>query len=436
MKRLIGIVVVLVLISSMLIGCAAPAQPTDPPAAPAETPDETDETPADENVTISFWTLSDRQADIQAVIDEFNAANPNITIETTYNSVDDHKRNLRVAASSRTLPDIWRNWGGSLASFFPEHGLSYDLTQYAADNAWADKFLPSALELATLEGQLAGRPFFIASMGIFFRRDIFETNGIGVPATFEELESSMQTLRDNGVIPISTAGANGWHIMRLVQAFIEKYAGPEVHDRLLVLEEDWTHPAVVQAFTKYKEWVDNGFFPEGFITANPGETNLLVFAGEAAMDIQGPWYETMILTTEGQDINNYGFFPMPLSAETNRMSAFIEMIQFNAEITESKLDAGMKFVDFMFSPETVFQNNFHQPMPYLENAFSEELVLVPQMIDAMNEFGTFSIADQALPQEIVAKLFEAQDNIALGVMTPEDAAQFIQDEIERYQAAQ
>ena len=110
--------------------------------------------------------------------------------------------------------------------------------------------------------------------------------------------------------------------MRIVQALIEKYAGSEVHDRLLVLEEDWTHPAVIQAFTKYKEWVDKGFFPDGFLTALPGETQLLVYAGEAAMDIQGPWYETNIIR-DGQDINNYGFFPMPLTDGANRMSAFI-----------------------------------------------------------------------------------------------------------------
>ena len=102
----------------------------------------------------------------------------------------------------------------------------------------------------------------------------------------------------------------------------------------------------------------------------------------------------------------------------------------------AKRDAAMKFVDFMYSPESVDRFNLQQPLPYKVGAVSEDSVLVPHMIEAMNKYGTFSIADQALPQEIVAKLFEAQDNIALGNMTPEEGARFIQDGITQYKDAQ
>lgn len=136
---------------------------------------------------------------------------------------------------------------------------------------------------------------------------------------------------------MDTAGLNGWHVMRWFELLVEHYAGAELHDKLNTFEESWNCDAVVQAFEKYKEWVDAGYFPDGFLTLDPNDTIMAMGTGECAMDLQGQWYDGQFIQND-LDPNNYGVFAFP-SGDDNRMSAFAEMTQFNANLSDEELDA-------------------------------------------------------------------------------------------------
>ena len=58
---------------------------------------------------------------------------------------------------------------------------------------------------------------------------------------------------------------------------------------------------------------------------------------------------------------------------------------------------------------------------------------VPKIIEDSDKNGIFTITDQAFPTEVADKLFDAQDAIANGQMTPEAGAAQIQKAIEDYQ---
>ncbi len=77
-----------------------------------------------EAVELTFWSLANRKEFEDKIIAAFAEKNPNVTITPTYYSTDDIKANLKVAASSGTMPDMWYNWGGSLASYYPANGLT------------------------------------------------------------------------------------------------------------------------------------------------------------------------------------------------------------------------------------------------------------------------------------------------------------------------
>lgn len=383
-------------------------------------------------VELSFWTLSTRQNAVEPIVEEFNSQNEDIEITVSYYDTDGMKDACKVAASSDTLPSMWFNWGGSLGGFYAENGLTYDLTDYAAENDWSNKFSAGALNLCTLSDQLAGYPTSYNVLDVYYRQDIFEQNGIAVPATFEEFESACVVLKEKGITPISTAGLNGWHVMRFVELLIEHYAGAELHDKLNTFEESWTNEAVVKAFEKYQEFCEKGYFPEGFITADPNDTRMATVSGTAAMDIQGQWYDGQILQ-DGADISQFSTFAFP-SGGTDRLSAFAEMVQFNKNLSDEELAAGMKFLDFYYSDENVAQyaEYYNLPLPKTGAAMPEGQPNVEMMLETSNENGTFTITDQALPTEVADVLFSAQDALANGQMTPEEAAQSIQDAIEAY----
>ncbi len=383
-------------------------------------------------VEVSFWTLSTRQEAVEPIVEAFNAAGNNIKVTASYYDTDGIKDACKVAASSETLPDMWFNWGGSLGGFYAENDLTYDLTDYAKEHDWDSKFSEAALNLCRLNNTLSGYPTSFNVLAIYYRNDIFEKYNIAVPKTFEEFEQACATLKENGIIPISTAGLYGWHAMRFVELLIEHYAGAELHDKLNTFDESWNNDAVVKALAKYQEFCEKGYFPEGFVTADPNDTLLNMASGAAAMDIQGQWYDGQIIQN-GVDINLFGTFPFP-SGGSNRLSSFVEMTQFNKNLTEEKLDACIKFMDYYYSDENVkkYAEYYNLPLPLKVTAMPEGQPNVEIMIKTGNENGTFTITDQAFPTEVADVLFDAQDAIAYGQMTPKEGADNIQAAIEAY----
>ena len=351
---------------------------------------------------VSFWTLNTRQEAVEPIVEAFNEENPDIKVTASFYDTDGIKDACKVAASSDTLPSMWFNWGGSLGKFYADNGKTYDLTEYAEKNGWNDKFTESALNLCTFDDKLAGYPTSYNALGVYYNKQIFDDCGIEVPTTFEEFEAALKTLKDNGYTPMEAAGLNGWHVMRWVELLVEHYAGAELHDKMNTFEESWDNEAVVQALTKYKEWVDAGYFPDGFLTLDP---------------------------------NNYGVFAFPSDGD-NRMSAFAEMTEFNANLSDEELDACVKFMDYYQSDENVekYGEYYNVPLPVQGAEAPAEQVNVNGMLETSNENGTFTITDQAFPTEVADVLFNAQDAIANGEMTPEEGAANIQKAIEDYQA--
>lgn len=330
------------------------------------------------------------------------------------------------------FPNMWFNWGGSLGGFYVDNGLTYDLTSYAEENGWADKFNSNALNLCTYDGKISGYPTSYNVLGFYYRKDIFEQYNLEVPTTFEEFEQVCATLKENDVTPISTAGLYGWHTMRFIELLIEHYAGAEQHDAMNTFDESWDNDAVTKAFEKYKEFVDKGYFPDGFLTQDPNDTLIAVANGQCAMDVQGQWYDGNIIQNE-LDVNNYGVFAFP-SGDTNRMSSFAEMTQFNADNTDEELAACVEFMDFCYSQENAdkYSEYYNLPLPTADPKMPEGQPNVPVMIETGEKNGTFTITDQAFPTEVADVLFNCQDAVANGEMQPDEVGAKIQEAIDSY----
>lgn len=383
---------------------------------------------------LSFWTLNTKQGAVEPIVEAFNAENEDVQITASFYDTDGIKDACKVAASSDTLPSMWFNWGGSLGQFYVDNGKTYDLTKYAEENGWSDTFGAGVLNLCNLGGQLAGYPASYSVLGVYYNKAIFDECGIEVPTNFDEFEAACAALKENGYTPMTAAGLNGWHVMRWVELLVEHYAGSELHDKMNTFEESWDNEAVVKALTKYKEWVEAGYFPDGFLTADPNDTILPFGSGECAMDIQGQWYDGMLNENE-LDLTNYGVFAFP-SVDTNRMSAFAEMTQCNKNLSDEELAGAMKFLDFYYSHENAeaYSEYYTLPLPKNGEKAPEAQINVDGMIETSNANGTFTITDQAFPTEVADALFDVQDAIANGEMTPEEGAANIQAAIEAYQA--
>lgn len=429
-KRVLAIAMATLMATGLLAGCSSEEgkSPSGESGSAAAAPEAA---ASGDTIELTFWTLSTRQEAFEPMTEAFNSSQDRIHVTCAFYDTDGIKDACKVAAQSGTLPNMWFNWGGSLGGYYAEHDLTYDLTSYAEKNGWNDKYNAGALSLCTLNEQLCGYPTSYNVLGMYYRKDIFEQYGIEVPSTFAEFEAACATLKENGITPISTAGLYGWHVMRVLEQFIEYYAGAEEHDTMNEFQTSWDNEAVIKGLIKYQEFCEKGYFPEGFLTADPNDTLMALGSGTAAMDIQGQWYDGMI-NQDGLDMDLFGWFPFP--NETGRMSAFAEMTQFNANNTEEQIDACVEFMDYCYSQENVdqYEEYYNLPLPTVDAKMPEGQPHVEEMINNSAEHGTFTITDQAFPTEVADVLFNAQDAIGNKTMTPEEAAKNIQAAIEAY----
>ena len=435
-KKWIAMLVLLSMTASMVLGCGSSAGTDTADSDSGEEAAETESTPASdgEKMTLNIWMNSDGLDEKEAIIEEFNAAHDDIEVVAAYYDTDGLKEQLKVAASSNTLPDAWKTYGGSFGQYFVDNGLAADVTDYAEEHGWSDYFLEGPLQLCYYNDKLYGYPHSYNVVAMWYRKDLFEQAGVEVPTTFDEFLDSCAKLKEAGITPVSTSALYGWHVMRLIELFIEHYAGAELHDQLNALEADWNCQEVIDAFTTYQEFCEKGYFPEGFLTGNPDDTRMAVYTGDCAMDVDGQWFDSYLLDDE-MDFDNYGYFVLPTSG-TNRVSAFVEMFQFSKDITPERMDACVEFMDYMYSNETMakYGNGFNLPLPIVGADEPEGQPHVMDLFEESSANGTFTILDQAFPAEVADVLFNAEAAIANGEMTPEEAAAQIQEAIETYKA--
>jgi raffinose/stachyose/melibiose transport system substrate-binding protein len=411
--------------------------PSSIPIANAQAPEGLPK-PPEGKVTVKFWAIATQGW--KEVIAEFAKVYPNIDIKWTKYSTDELKQALRVASASGKMPDMWFNWGGSLAAPFIDGGHALEITPELAAKYGLDKSIsPIALDLARRKGKLYGVPIWVKPMTVFYKKSLFDKYGIPEPKTFDDLEKAFQTLKSNGITPIAVGGKFSWMTMRTTDFLIEHFAGPEMHDKLFALEASYNSPEVVKAFAKLKEWVDKGYFNEGFISLDPNQALPLLYQNKAGTIFQGPWIEEENIVKSGLDPNDYVPIIAPADQTPVRVCGFQEQLQISSKSPPEVQQAALLFAAYISQPEvakTAASKALGTPRAVLGFLPSEDRPIGIKMTKwIQGEAQLYLPTDQALPQELVNAFFQAQDSVVLGTLTPEAAAEHIQKAVEAYKAA-
>jgi multiple sugar transport system substrate-binding protein len=134
-------------------------------------------------VTLTFWHgYTDAEADsLNAILDQWNASNPDIRIEPLFVNNDKALQKLTVALQGGEPPDITYQYGSSLPQLAAAPGL-VDLTTWTQESGvdWED-FVQGARDAATYEGRVLGVPALIDNLAVVYNKDLFDAAGIEYP---------------------------------------------------------------------------------------------------------------------------------------------------------------------------------------------------------------------------------------------------------------
>lgn len=250
---------------------------------------------------LQLWTLQNEGINgvQQAAVDRFNETSASdITLSTFVN--DPYKTKLQTSIGSPNAPDIFYNWGGGNLKAYVDAGQVVDLTD--ALNAAPDiksKFIPSVLDVATIDGKVYGVPMqAVQPVSFFYNKDVMAAAGITeFPTTWTDFLSVVDELKAAGVQPIALAGSQGWTELMYVEYFLDRIGGPEKFQAINEKKEGaWKDPAVVTSMEMIQELVDHGAFGTNYAAVNYDNngSQALLTSGKAAMELMGSWEVTSL----------------------------------------------------------------------------------------------------------------------------------------------
>lgn len=213
-----------------------------------------------------------------------------VKVKIDFYENEQYKTKLTTLMASNAVPDIFFTWELSYLEPFVEGGKVADITSYLEkDQEWKDSFADGTLDLLSYNGKNYGIPTQKSLCVMFYNKQIFEENGVEVPKTYEEFWEVCQTLKDNGVTPMTVCGTDAWIPAEFVQQIAGGMAGDGLFQDICDGKEKWNNETHVKAAEEVKKMADAGFFQDGYIGMGPEESTDLFTNGEAAMYFQGAW---------------------------------------------------------------------------------------------------------------------------------------------------
>lgn len=366
--------------------------------------------------------------------------NPDYKVTVVQKQNDSYKTDLSLAINAGTLPDVFLTWGGQTMYDYADEGLIADLTEYMNADNYKDQFLDAAVAQCTYNDKIYAVPIENVSVaGIFYNKEVFDEYNLEEPKTIGELETICDTLVENGIAPFALANSTKWTGSMFFQYLATRYGGLEPFADAAAGKGSFENDAFVYAGEKIQEWVDKGYFCEGFngMDDDSGQARMLFYNGDAAMDLMGSWF-IMNATDESDMMENdtLGFFPFPALEDSDADASLVlgtvgDNLYSVSEQCADK-EAAFKliqyFLDDTFKEERIAQGKI---LPIKD--FKSDNAVINEILDVLSTSAGVQLwYDQYLPSEVAEVHKSTSQEIFGKSITPEEANKQLQEAMQTY----
>ena len=404
---------------------------------------------AADETSVSLWTWSPITRTAEKMIDAFEKANPDITIDyTNYNYNPEYLQALSAASASDNLADIVGLQPGSLTQTYSDYLI--DLSDYAKaewGDDWTsvyDNVTQSQLQLGNKDGDDGHYILPIETQDIYveYNKTLFEQLGLKVPTTYDELVEVSKTLRDNGYAPLFFGGADGWQHVNLLLMCTSQISDT-LFDECQNGEKAWTCDEMKQAMTNYKKLFDDGVMQDGSLSSTSySDGTTLFLAGQAGMMLLGSWWAQEYTSEDVSDAVanwDYDYFYLPALEEGLSDSKAIGGVDFGYGITKNcenpdlAWKALVSFATGEGAQEIANDMNNHLSYPNIapDTSAMVERDGLQNVVDEFNRSGkdiAAGLVNQRIAEPTIeTAIQEAMQGLIGGTYSVDEATQHIQD---------
>lgn len=415
MKRPLGLAAMGAAAALALAGCTA--------AAPEESAGP---------VELTFWHgYTEADGDVlQQIVDDFNASQDDVEIETevkTWAVIDD---TLLPALSADEGPDIVAMPAERLP-VYADRGAFVDLSDwYGSADSNTEELNPQAVDMVTVNGAPYGVPTGFVPLSVFYNKTLFAAAGIaGFPQTWDEWRTAATQLTVDAdgdgtpeqyglALPDHDTVANG-----LWPTLFYGAGGDLVEDaETAVIDSDANREAL-------EYWVsairDDKISPTGLDGIGADE---LFSSGKAAMHVGGPWMAS-IAKDSGID---YGIAAVPAGPEDQAASAIGVAMGVTAQAKEAETVGAEAFFSYFFDLDVAAQWSLGSGWPPLRTDVPADAVAENPVVVSLTEIAPTSRA--LLPGVVNSvDVLDAVDDLTQRAVAGEDLDDLLpvaQDEVQ------
>lgn len=233
-------------------------------------------------------------------VDEFNAMDNGITVETTCISTEsDYKDRLSTDFASGDAPNIFLEYGGANLVDYLDAGYLLNLDPYLeADPQWYAGFQETGWSTCKFEDYgyegTYGVPSETYQILLYYNKEILEANGLEVPTTWDELMDACAVLKEAGIDPFVVGEKDNWRFGHLHTILSLKTYGADIAQKLGSREVTYDGEEMTAVYQMIKDLVDNGYLGENLLSTDKSMEDSVFEEGGAAFKYDGSWYPTQL----------------------------------------------------------------------------------------------------------------------------------------------
>ncbi len=245
-------------------------------------------------------------AAMEALIADFEAANPDIDVQLNNFDHEGYKTAIRNFLTTDS-PDLANWYAGNRMAPFVSAGQFLDVTDVWESNGLGES-LASAKASMTIDGKQWGVPYTYYQWGIYFNKDAYKAAGVEVPATWDEFVANCEKFSAAGIDCLTTGTSALWPGAGIFDYLSLRTNGYEWHMDLTAGKVAWTDQKVRDVFAQWARI-------QPYITKNHAaidwqDAAALMVQGKAANYVMGN-FAVGVFKEGGMTNDNLGFMVFP-----------------------------------------------------------------------------------------------------------------------------
>jgi multiple sugar transport system substrate-binding protein len=367
-------------------------------------------------VKLTMWSIDGDNGLYTKLAEDFNAANPDVVVESRLVAFDDLVNEALKAFATGQAPDIISLDNPDFA-LFSSRGAMLDITDRVANSKVIDTsvYYEGPLASATWDGKLYGIPKATNTIALFYNKDLFAKAGIAEPPkTWDELLEDARKLNDpaNNVYGITFSARGNEEGTFQFLPWIQMGGGSF---------KEVNTPGAVKALEIWKTLLDEKLASQDVLSQGQWDSTGTFNAGNAAMAISGPWELGRMATDAKFD---WGVALLPTETEGGSRSSAMGDFNLGIFATTKHPDEAFRVIEY-------FASQSDRLFPEFSNIPPRSDIVLPPTGDAKKDAGLAVFQEQlkyAQPrgphpewQKISKAIYDAVQAAMTGQVSPKDA---------------